>query len=195
MKDQKAGCIILSAGLSERMHSHKALLPFSNDENFLQHISTHYRESGIENPTVVANPGIALRTLAGKLNEHCFIINDFPERGRLYSIQLGLKNNPGIEWCFIQNIDNPFVTKELITQLFELRHSADCITPTFLDKGGHPVLISLNIINHILHLTDFNERLNDVIARFTRFKFPVSDEHILVNINTAEDYKRYFNTN
>lgn len=190
--DKKISCIILSAGLSERMTTHKALLQFSKEESFLTHIIKVYREAGIKNLTVVINPEIEIDFSAGDFNGVAFVKNNFPERGRLYSLQLGLEKNADVDCCFVQNIDNPFVTEEIIVQLYESRLKADYVTPIIHNKGGHPFLISSNIIRQIISLKNFDIRLNDFLEKFSRHKVSVTDENILVNINTQDEYKKYF---
>jgi len=184
--------IILSAGVSQRMNTHKALLQYSVSENFLQHIISVYRESGVNNITVVANPEIIDTFNSDSFKGISIVANNFPERGRLFSLHLGLKTEPDVDFCFVQNIDDPFVTKEIIETLCKSATKADYITPVYRDKGGHPVLISLKVIRHILTINKFNVTLRDELEKFNRYKIEMNDEKILANINTVEDYKKYF---
>ncbi len=185
-------CIILTGGLSSRMESHKALLPFSLHQNFLQHIIEVYQQAGLKEIIVVKNKEIDFAGLESEINGISTVNNCFPEKGRLYSIQLGLLAAPDAGFCFIQNIDTPFVTTKIIHQLAEHKACADYISPEFNGKGGHPVLLSASILKTIAGLIDYTQTLRDVLAGFSRYKIPTTDEQCTLNINTKEDYEQYF---
>ena len=175
------------------MQTHKALLPFSENENFLQHIIKVYQDAGIQKVVVVRNADIFLEGPASSATPALVIVdNHFPERGRLYSIQLGLSCAPGAQYCFIHNIDNPFITGELICSLYDARAQADYVSPEYNSKGGHPILISARIIRNISRIKSYKDTLHEVLGMFARYKLPTSDENCLVNINFPSDYERYF---
>ncbi|MEI8280728.1 MAG: NTP transferase domain-containing protein [Bacteroidota bacterium] len=189
MKD--AACIILSGGLSERMGSHKALLSYADQENFLQHIIRVYSTVGINNIVVVLNPNIDFDQLSIDNSPVTTVINSFPERGRLYSLQLGLSVASSVSHCFIQNIDNPFVNNDLLNQLYNFRSEADCIKPSYLDQGGHPILISSKIVSHILDLKSYTSTLREVLSNFNNKKIQANKDCV-VNMNSMNDYHTYF---
>lgn len=189
-KGKKTACIILSGGNSSRMGTHKAILPYSQNENFLLHIITVYRNAGISNIIVVKNEDIKLDP--NNYHNASFITNSHPEKGRIYSIQLGLRQISNNEDCFIQNIDNPFVTDSLLSDLLLHRNMADYITPVYNDKGGHPVLLSYQILEKIKVIADTEITLRDILNDFTRYKLATDDERCTLNINTPADYSQYF---
>ena len=185
-------CVILSGGFSSRMGAHKALLRYSEQENFLEHIISIYRGAGIDNIIVVKNSSIDLGDLSVDSTVR-IVDNYFPEKGRLYSVQLGLKCSPPVDHCFIQNIDNPFVTVPLLQQLLDAATLADYITPVYRDAGGHPILVSSAVIVNILDAQDHNLTLRDVLGLFRRHKLEASDEKCTLNINLPADYREHFN--
>ncbi len=187
-----ADCILLSSGKSERIGHHKAFLPFAENENFLEHVLKIYRDAGIHTICVVLHPDIEIPEGSKNIDNTIFIVNKLPELGRLHSIQCGLNTLKKSKFCFIQNIDNPFISVPIIEKLEEKRMEADYISPVYQDKGGHPILISGKVMNHIRNLTNFDQTLQDVLKEFNKKKVPVDDASILVNINTPEDYKHYF---
>lgn len=130
----KTGCIILSGGISSRMNTHKAGLRFSESENFLEHIIAAYKLMNLAKIVVVKNPGVKFETV--KDDRVTTIDNKEPQLGRLYSLQLGLSAMTGIEYCFIQNIDNPFVSIDLLSAIYGARTGADYISPVHNGKGG-----------------------------------------------------------
>jgi len=185
-------CVILSGGISSRMKTHKALLPFSDNKSFLQHIIEVYQKAGISMIYVVKNHEIDLGEFNNGAHMPGVIENRYPEKGRLFSLQLGLKAAPGVSYCFIQNIDNPFVTVKLIQNLFAVRTEAAFISPEYESRGGHPVLISELVINRIKGLTDYKGTLREILDEFSRYKLTTDDEQCIRNINTPEDYEAYF---
>lgn len=184
--------VILSAGKSERMKSPKAMLPFSDEENFLEHIVRVYQNAGVEKITVVVNSLLEKNIKDVKYTGVTFVRNSFTDRGRVYSLKQGLSSCPDADYCFVQNIDNPFVTSEVILKLLDSAASGDYVTPVYKGNGGHPVVISAKVIRQILNLKSDDFRLNEVLEPFNRFKVEVNDENILTNINTQEDYGKYF---
>ncbi len=185
-------CIVLSAGKSERMKSHKAFLQFSSKEIFLKRIIDTYQKAGIKSIVVVVNSDIKRQLESIEIGGVTFVENQFPERGRFLSLKCGLRNIPEAEFCFVQNIDNPFVTANVIELLLNERYECECIIPVFDGKGGHPVLLSRNVIKGILASRFENFKLNEFLQTFTQFRMEMEDEKILANINTQEEYNRYF---
>ena len=185
-------CVILSGGKSSRMNTHKALLPFNEHHNFLQHIVNVYLQAGIRSVILVKNIKMDLSSIQEQKKMFTAVANPFPDKGRLYSVQLGLAAMPGNGYCFIQNIDNPFVSEHLIKALIETKTQAYCITPEYKGTGGHPVLISPAIVNYLLNITEYNQTLKEVLNGFSRHKVKTDDGNCLININTPENYQYYF---
>ena len=183
-------CVILSGGQSSRMKTHKALLKFSEQENFLQHIIEVYQKAGIRKIIVVKNSNIEVADMGIDSTRVCIADNYYPDRGRLYSIQLGLKKWPEADFCFIQNIDNPLISVDLLDNLNKLRSKADYVSPEYNNMGGHPVLISSPVIKEILALSDYNNTLRDILKPYSRHKLITEDENCILNINLPSDYKK-----
>ena len=187
---EKVVCVILSGGLSSRMKFHKALLKFSDDQNFLQHIIEIYQKAGIHNIVVVKNTNIDIADMEIDHSKVCVVDNYYPDRGRLYSIQLGLGKSQGADYCFIQNIDNPLISVDLIKNLIALKSSADYISPEYNNIGGHPIVISSPVIKNILTLSDYKNTLRDVLQPYSRHKLITEDANCILNINLPSDYKK-----
>lgn len=185
-------CIILSGGRSARMGCQKADLRFSDTESFLLHLTRVYQMAGIRKITIVANPGIKLIFQKEELCDITWINNPFPEYGRGYSLQLGLAQNRSTDFCFVQNIDNPFTTIELIRQLTKTNATADYAVPVFNGKGGHPILLSSKVMAFLLNIRNDDFKLNEVLKQFKRAEVTTEEEQVLVNINTPDDYTKFF---
>lgn len=192
MKNTSLSAIILSAGLSSRFQYPKALLPFDEKQNFLQKIIEEYSLFGVDEIAVVLNAA-----LKEKVEEFIscepkvkIVINDLHTASRFYSVQLGLQNIHS-SYCFLHNIDNPFVNKKLLTSLAANKNEHGYTVPVYQGKGGHPVLISQKIIKHICNNKNNEANLREVLNLFDRKELQVSQSTVLANINTVEDYKLY----
>mgnify|MGYP001593727071 CR=1 FL=1 len=183
--------LILAGGKSERMHFPKPYLSFKG-KTFLKTIVDEYYEAGVKNICLVINKDFYtekwLKYLEEVKSRISIIENPHPEAGRFYSLKLGIKHLLNSEYCFIQNIDNPFITKKTIKDLLNNKNPAGYTSPTYKGKNGHPVLISKNIIEYLNNFPDENHKLNEILFRFPRQKID-SDNEVLMNINTPEEFE------
>jgi CTP:molybdopterin cytidylyltransferase MocA len=188
--DDRPAVVILAAGLAERMDRPKHTLKFTDEESFLDHIIHIYRRFVVSGVVLVVNKYFKAEATA--LDDSIKrIVNSHLEYGRFWSIQLGLneiENKP----VFIQNIDNPFVNLGLLMDLYFGLTSEDFAIPVCRGNGGHPVLLSSKIIPAIINNYKSDSHFNDVLKSFKRKDVMVKDPYITVNINTPEDYGKYF---
>jgi len=184
-------CVILSAGSSARMGTHKALLKFDFEKTFIQKITETYSLVGIELVIVVLNSELFKLIKEGtpSLPEKVkLVINDKPELGRFYSLQTGVKHLKHGNSCFFQNIDNPFTSEKLLRELIIQKDEADIILPAFQVRAGHPVLISPTVVQQINSGIDYEVRIDAFLKQYTEKRIEVSDQRILININSQEEY-------
>jgi molybdenum cofactor cytidylyltransferase len=187
----QTSCVILSAGSSARMGSHKALLKFDSEKTFIQKITETYLLAGIDEVIVVVNSELfkvineSSLALSGKVK---LVVNDKPELGRFYSLQTGIKQLKPGNSCFFQNIDNPFTIIELLDELILHKNEADVIVPTFQNKAGHPVLINASVIQEIKIGIDYDVRIDLFLKQFAEKRIGIQSSKILLNINSKEDY-------
>ncbi len=193
-KQTNCSAIILAAGRSSRMGEAKFALPFAVNKTFLEEIIYQFHSFGCKQIVVVLN-----EKGQDYIKNHRFIFpdntllitNKYLERGRFYSIKLGVhsiisENTP----VFIHNIDNPFVNHKVLQKLLS-NNDSEYITPSYQDKGGHPILISKNIAQQIELEKENNVVLSEFLKKFKRKRIEVNDKNILININTPEDYKKW----
>ncbi len=186
-------CIILAAGRSQRMQKHKALLEFSEKESFIVHLINEYKKAEIHNICLVLNPEVALGFNNVWDNDLSLISNNSPEKGRLHSIRMALKTFPEMEFYFIQNVDNPFVSQAVISSLVKGCTKGDYTTPVQNGVGLHPIVISNKVAQHIISCTDEETTLREILQQFNRNKIYINEINLAANINTQEDYQTYFN--
>ncbi len=185
--------LILAAGNSGRMGSLKAFLPFDDTQCFLEKIITEYQSFGISSVFVVLNEkGMVLYKGLKKLKKDVAILNPFPEKERFFSIKTGLENIPEDQAVFLHNVDNPFIETTVLSALLRGYKPGVTVIPVFEGRGGHPVLISPEIAAAIRKEISNKVILKDVLKRFPTVRVPVSDNSILININTEQEYRKYF---
>ncbi len=189
-------CIILSAGNSGRMGMHKALLPFGQEKmTFIEKITASYQQAGIEKQIVVVNKSLhnfLEFTQLSLPSEVEIVMNPYPENGRFFSLQTGLRYVGAESFVFIQNADNPFTEPELLIKMIENRTKAGVIIPCHCGKAGHPVLINPFICRSILSCNNPDTRLDYFLRDFPSFFIESDNNRILVNINSPADYRREF---
>ena len=194
-KEKPISVIILAAGNSERMGFPKAFLKWNKQYTFLEKICNDYTAFGCEEIILVVNKNLSDRLLIEHLTlpeNFSAIINERLELGRMYSLFLGIRKWNKQGFCFVQNIDNPFVNTDTLKNIFENKNNDCTIVPVCDGKRGHPVLINKNIADRISALHDFNLTLKTLINECGITEVPVNDPEILHNINTPADYKNLF---
>ncbi len=199
ISDSKTSALILAAGNSSRMRTQKALLRFEDENTFLENTIETYIRFGVEQLGVVVSPLLAqqIPTKIKSALRHpnvLLIINESPEKGRFSSIKLGLSALKDCDYCFLQNIDNPFIDQYLLNIIYEYKNKGGYTVPYFNDKGGHPILISNKIITYIKRTPDHNINLRHLLTLFQKVIVNTGDHKILANINSPLDYKYYFQT-
>ncbi len=185
--------LILAAGNSGRMGSLKAFLPFDDTQCFLEKIIAKYQSFGVSSVFVILNEkGMVLFKGLKKLKNDVAILNPFPEKERFFSIKTGLENIPEDQAVFLHNVDNPFIETTVLSALLRGYKPGATVIPVFEGRGGHPVLISPEITAAIRKEISNKVILKDVLKRFPTVRVPVSDNTILININTEQEYRKYF---
>lgn len=186
--------IILAAGLSSRMGQEKVLLEHVSGVTFLEHLAHEYHRFGCHKIIFVMNPqGVAIcRSHNFMLPANVqFIVNEHPGFGRFSSVRAGAEHVKDQDYVFLQNIDNPATSQNILNYLSEHACKADRIRLVYQSKGGHPVLISSMIINEILNEKDDKIVLKTFLKRFSVYDLAWSQADVLLNINTMEDYSIY----
>ena len=194
MNPHEAGVVILAAGRSERMKELKAFLSYDDNVLFIEKILSTYSDWGCKEIVVVTNPEALqkMKQLGMVPSKVTMVVNDHMEFERFYSVKLGLGATRTSSFCFIQNVDNPFIDSQVLDLLYAHRSNEKFVSPVFENKGGHPVLLNRENINHIrnwpVDSANFKEVLNTM--EFRNVEMP--DDRVLININSPEEYQGFF---
>jgi len=183
------GVIILSAGLSVRMGEPKAFLKYNSKQTFIEKIVSTYKDFGCTKISIVTNERDYKKLIDLKISDTFQVINPEPEKGRVNSIKLGSENLFDMEYVFIQNIDNPFITKDILLTIFKERENNKYVSPVYKGKGGHPILLHKNILTQIHFVSAENQNLKEILQPFDRKNVLMKEGIIHININSKSDYK------
>lgn len=187
----KYGVLVLAGGNSSRMKFPKPWLDLGNGLTFLEHIVHSYCKFGFVKIVVVLNNEFISgqwHSTSAKVKQHAMLIaNNNIEKGRLHSVKLGVQQMLDLDYLIIHNVDNPHVNKEIIQALVSNANPNGTTTPEFEGRGGHPILISKEIINKLAHLHN-NSTLHDVLSAFNRKRIEVHSACVLTNVNSQADY-------
>jgi CTP:molybdopterin cytidylyltransferase MocA len=200
-KNGKPAVVILAAGKSIRMGKPKPFLLFDQKSTFLEKVINVYKDFGIDKIILVVNDEVN-QELMQKYPEVCImVINLNLDLGRFYSIKLGLdyvhKNEP----VFIQDVDNPFISIEILEKmLFQARtletdDGGEYIVPQYQDMGGHPVLLTGKVIKGIKECQFNDLNFKEFLKAYKKVTVALDDPNILVNINTPEQYLEILSKN
>ncbi|RPH30046.1 MAG: hypothetical protein EHM93_16400 [Bacteroidales bacterium] len=185
--------VILASGLSERMGEPKALLRWDSSTTFIEKIIVEYSNAGCSEIICVINKKIEPLCKNLKLPSNVkFAMNLYPEWGRFYSIKIGTQGVLN-DYCFIQNVDNPFVSFEIIKKIFAERNSEAWCSPVYKEKGGHPIMLPKKIIQKLPQINDNDMSLAEFLKPFKRINIETQSDLILRNLNNPEDYARFLN--
>jgi len=194
MEPREAGVVILAAGRSERMNALKAFLPFDENNLFIEKILSTYSGWGCREIAVVTNPEAQnqIKQLGMVPSNVTTVVNDHMEFERFYSVKLGLAAIRSSSFCFIQNVDNPFIDPQILDIIFEHRSEEKYVSPVFKGKGGHPVLLNRENISKILNWPVNSAIFKEVLKTMECRVVEMPDDRVLININSPEEYQRFY---
>ena len=84
------------------------------------------------------------------------------------------------------------MNSEVIQALLNEKDNTDYVHPIYMGKGGHPVLLFQKIIRNIVNEKQNQLHFREYLNKYSKKTVEVDDENCLININTQEEYQRYF---
>jgi molybdenum cofactor cytidylyltransferase len=188
----KLGAVVLAGGKSSRMRFPKPWLQYDDNQLFLERIVEVYSNLGVSEIVVVLNKEFAAdkwREILGRIKEKAVVVeNNSPEKGRLYSLSLGLKAMD-MDFTIIHNVDNPFVEESVISELIDNFQEGKAVVPTYNGRGGHPIIIDSEIQSEIKYRFDNYYDLRSILKKYSIKKIETGCASVLANLNTPEEYQ------
>jgi CTP:molybdopterin cytidylyltransferase MocA len=196
-----SSCVIAAAGASSRMGQWKPLLPFAGS-TVIQATVGAARAADLPVILVVGHRGEELAALFAGEPLVKVLLNPDWEDGQLGSVLLGVAAAEA-PTVFLMNGDMPLVRPSTYRLLGEewARRSAEGLpeAPLFAASGGrmgHPVLISRDAALGARALLDAKPRqvggprMKDHLRALSPVPVECSDEGVLLDIDTPDDYRR-----
>ena len=188
--------IVLAAGESKRMGTPKALLEFPDGKTLLDRQVKILDDAGCNHIACVLGSGAELvRGLDGRVHVN-WLLNENWEAGQFTSIQTGLAwmLEDGAQGGLIMPVDVVLDTPDTTSSILEaalMNPHLDAIVPEYDERGGHPVYISKRMAMDLVRIdpTKPDARLDVQISHIENImRLPVSDQGILRNVNTPEEW-------
>ncbi len=183
-------CILLSAGLSSRFGSPKALAKFT-DSIIIEHEQKILINSRVDKIIVVL--GARAEEIKPYLLKHKkinVVYNKDYKLGQTSSFKTGLKAASGSAGIMLLPVDYPFVKTDTINQLIEyfLKNNPPILIPTYQARRGHPPVFSSSLSKDFISL-DNKMGINEVLHRYDReaVYLAVDDKGIVATFNTPEE--------
>lgn len=187
------GVIILAAGKSERMGFPKFSAEYDKNHTFLEKIVENYFNFGLKEIIIVINSENETKIEKSTFNNKnvTFAQNNYPDRGRFFSIICGIQASKDSEYLYIHNSDNPYAENDILNLLRNNLEKNSYAVPFFEQKGGHPILLSHEIVEKIKNETNYDKNFKNYLEEFKKIILPVRSIKILTNINTPEEYRNF----
>ncbi len=163
---------------------------------FLARVISSLREGGAEPPLVVVRTLDSPVAAEARLSGAHVVLNPDPSPGPISSLQAGLRALPGgTPAVFLAPVDHPVFLPETIRALLRGFQEArpPLAVPSFRGRRGHPILLGEALFSELLE-EDLPDGARTVIRRYLveRLEVPVEDPGVLADIDTPEDYRRFF---
>ena len=122
------------------------------------------------------------------------LLNPFYQRGKTTSLKAGLRrlDPKKTDSVLILNVDQPRTrgTLEIIVDHHQ-RNSSLITIPTYNRNRGHPVVVSLKLMDELMAVSEGRQGLKAVMRTHAKETALVemSNDEVLLDLNTPEDYK------
>jgi CTP:molybdopterin cytidylyltransferase MocA len=189
-------CVLLSAGLSERFGSPKALA-IIDDSTVIQHIQKTLLQSPCDEIVVVL--GAHARQIHPSIFIHKrirVVYNKDYNFGQITSVKAGWReaDNSSTGVMFLP-VDCPLVQASSISMIVDhfKKHDPDILVPSYKDKKGHPPIFHQRLKSKVLGLP-IDQGLNSLYADHPPQTIEINDPGIVKSFNTPEELEAIKNS-
>jgi molybdenum cofactor cytidylyltransferase len=191
--------IVLAAGKSTRMGRPKALLPFNSTDTFLTHIVRTFNDANVDDVVIVVGDeaDTIIESVVRSDVSPRFVLNPNYESGQLSSLLTGLRaiDRPGVVALLLTLVDVPLVSETTVRAVLDRYRAtrAAVVRPVQEARHGHPVLLDRRLFDAIRSADPCSGAKPIIRAHISEEgEVHVQDEGAFVDIDTPEDYLRFF---
>ena len=188
--------VILAAGKSTRMKENKLLLRI-NGETLVEHVVKTAKRSSVDEVIVVLGyEAEKIKEQLAKLDCKLVVNEDYAE-GQSSSVKAGLSAvSRDAKGVVILPADVALIDPQPIKRVVEeYRKSRNKIViASYQQQSGHPILIDRTLFPEVAGIDENSFGLKAVINRHrTEIKYvEAGTENVLIDIDTREEFDRYF---
>jgi len=184
-------CVLLSAGLSERFGSPKALANLWGAP-VIEYVQKTLLQSSCDRIIVVlgahqsqVRPSIFIHSRI------TVVYNKDYNLGQTSSVQAGWREaDNASEAVLFLPVDCPLVQASTIDRIIDhfKKYGPDILVPTYKDKKGHPPVFHQRLKSEILDLP-MTQGLNSLFAGHPPQTIEIDDQGIIKSFNTPEEFE------
>lgn len=195
--------ILLSAGESTRMGETKGLLPWGNG-TLIEHQVETLKYVGLSPIVVIlGHQSDTLEALVGNRAGVECVYNPDHSLGKATSVRAGvqalqrLQDAPSaplsLKAILVLGVDQPRSSKT-ICRVIDGHGDGTCLItlPTYLGKGGHPVILSSSLMDEMLGISESTLGLKGLVHRYElqTQRVEIGSPEVLLDLNTPADYRK-----
>jgi molybdenum cofactor cytidylyltransferase len=192
VRPDDVAALVLAAGMSSRMGKFKPLLPIG-EHTLIEQVIKNIRAASIQRILVVV--GYKAETLIPVLerNQVSWVENPNSTQEMFLSVKVGIRRlEKSIPAFFLLPCDMPFVSPQTYGKLLSAFDPVqmDIIRPRYLNRNGHPVLISVSKIpSMVMYSGDGGLRSLVKQQGWRIVDHDCNDPGIAIDLNFPEDYE------
>lgn len=190
--------VILAAGKSTRMKENKLLLKLDGETLIERVVKTAKGSSADEVIVVLGHEAEKVREQLVKLD--CkLVVNENYMRGQSESVKVGLAAvSSSAEAVMILPADVALIDAESINSVIDehRKSKSHIVIASHKHQSGHPILLDRALFQEVSQIDESALGLKAVINRHrSEVKYvEVGTENVLIDIDTREEFDKYFRT-
>jgi molybdenum cofactor cytidylyltransferase len=190
--------IILAAGKSTRMNENKLLLSVNGETLLERVVNTAVRSNAGEVVVVLGYEAERIREKIARLKCR-MVVNDSYEKGQSRSVKAGLSAiSSEAEAVMVLPADVALIDTSSINKVIDeyRRAKSRIVIATYQRESGHPILLDKALFPEISEIDEQTLGLKAVINRHRAevSYVDVGNERVLIDIDTQEQFEKYFPT-
>lgn len=193
-KTPRVSVLLLAAGKSERMGQNKLLMSCDGDTIIGRTLDNLMASQAAEIVVVLGSRAQDITQAIGQ-RDVALVLNPNYARGMSTSLITGLGMvSQQARFVMVALADQPFIATRTYDGLIEAALNTDkgLIAPVFRKKRGNPILIHAGYFPEIMRFSgDVGGR--ELLAQYPEdvLEVKVTDEGVVINVNTPEEYARH----